>query len=267
MMSDAPAHHMFCLLGPVTKKDSLPEILVVIQVCLEGQISSQSVSDSLSRGRKASGDLIPWNVSEQFNDREFPKLAGARIVRIATHPNYQRMGYGKRALKLLKNYYAGKFTLLDEHADGDDDSDDGGGMDKIDDSELGLLKETIAPRKKIPILLKRLTERRPERLDYIGTSFGLTGELLKFWKSQKFVPVYLSQKQNELTGEHSTIMISTISTDKTETNEWLTQYFLDFRRRVLKLLSKTFETFTTGLALSLLDNKAIPIKSDGGKRL
>lgn len=91
MMSDAPAHHLFCLLGPVTKKDSLPEILVVVQVCLEGQISSQSVSDSLARGRKASGDLIPWNVSEQFNDREFPKLSGARVVRIATHPNYQRV--------------------------------------------------------------------------------------------------------------------------------------------------------------------------------
>ena len=38
MMSDAPAHHLFCLLGP-TPKDatSLPEVLVVVQVCLEGE--------------------------------------------------------------------------------------------------------------------------------------------------------------------------------------------------------------------------------------
>lgn len=91
MMSDAPAHHLFCLLGPITKKDSLPEILAVIQICLEGEISSQSVQDSLARGRKAAGDLIPWNISEQFNDRNFPKLCGARVVRIATHPNYQRV--------------------------------------------------------------------------------------------------------------------------------------------------------------------------------
>lgn len=97
------------------------------------------------------------------------------------------MGYGKRALKLLKSYYAGQFTSLSEK----DLTDDEDGFEEIDDEEIGLLKETIAPRKKIPTLLKRLSERRPERLDYIGTAYGLTGELLKFWKSQKFVPVYL----------------------------------------------------------------------------
>lgn len=38
-----------------------------------------------------------------------------------------QMGYGRRALKLLKNYYSGKFTSLDENEDGeDDDSDDNG---------------------------------------------------------------------------------------------------------------------------------------------
>lgn len=94
MMSDAPAHHLFCLLGPVDPAQrSLPEVLVVLQVCLEGQISSNTISQSMQRGKKAAGDLIPWNISEQFNDKEFPKLAGARIVRIATNPNYQRVIY------------------------------------------------------------------------------------------------------------------------------------------------------------------------------
>lgn len=33
MMSDAPAHHLFCLLGPIdSNKKTLPEVLVVIQV-------------------------------------------------------------------------------------------------------------------------------------------------------------------------------------------------------------------------------------------
>lgn len=41
---------------------------------------------------------------------------------------YLQMGYGKRALKLLKNYYAGHFTSIDEEddIDGEEDSDDNG---------------------------------------------------------------------------------------------------------------------------------------------
>lgn len=67
------------------------------------------------------------------------------------------MGYGKRALKLLKNYYAGQFTSLNESALNDDEDDhdnDVNGFEKIDDDEVGLLRETITPRKKIPTLLR-----------------------------------------------------------------------------------------------------------------
>ena len=60
LMSDAPAHHLFVLLGPVTSTNAMPDILAVIQVCLEGSISRESVLKSLSRGERASGDLIPW---------------------------------------------------------------------------------------------------------------------------------------------------------------------------------------------------------------
>lgn len=176
--------------------------------------------------------------------------------------DFFQMGYGKRALKLLKNYYSGNFTSLDEDGDGEEDSDDNG-FEKVDDETVGLLKEEIEPRKKIPTLLKRLAERRPERLDYIGTSFGLTKDLLKFWKTQKFVPVYLSQKANDLTGEHSTIMISTLNLKKTETKNWLSMYFYDFRRRFMKLLGKSFQEFSTGVALSVLDNDAVALKSEG----
>ena len=45
--------------------------------------------NSLSRGKRASGDLIPWTVSQQFNDHDFAGLSGGRIVRIATHPDFQ----------------------------------------------------------------------------------------------------------------------------------------------------------------------------------
>jgi N-acetyltransferase 10 len=76
-------------------------IIKLIQVCLEGEISKQSIMHGLSRGKRANGDLIPWNMAQQFQDDNFPSLSGARIVRIATHPDYQRMGYGSRAIELL----------------------------------------------------------------------------------------------------------------------------------------------------------------------
>lgn len=56
------------------------------QVALEGEISEESIRHSLRRGVRQAGDLIPWTISQQFQDDDFGKLSGARIVRIATHP-------------------------------------------------------------------------------------------------------------------------------------------------------------------------------------
>lgn len=68
MLSDAPAHHLFVLMAPVKddQKSSLPEVLAIIQVCLEGNLSNDSVSSSLERGKRAAGDLLPWTISQQF---------------------------------------------------------------------------------------------------------------------------------------------------------------------------------------------------------
>ena len=38
---------------------------VLLQVCLEGEISKSTIMNSLSQGKRASGDLIPWTVSQQ----------------------------------------------------------------------------------------------------------------------------------------------------------------------------------------------------------
>jgi hypothetical protein len=64
-------------------------MFILNQVCLEGEVSKKSVVDGLSRGKRASGDLIPWTIAQQYQDRDFPMLSGVRIVRIATHPDYQ----------------------------------------------------------------------------------------------------------------------------------------------------------------------------------
>ncbi|XP_041966822.1 RNA cytidine acetyltransferase [Alosa sapidissima] len=253
LLSDAPAHHLFCLLPPVPPtQNSLPEVLAVVQVCLEGEISKQSILNSLSRGKKASGDLIPWTVSEQFQDPEFGSLSGGRVVRIAVNPDYQGMGYGSRALQLLQQYYEGQFPLLDEK----ENTTSSSGITSVSSEAVSLLEEVVSPRKNLPPLLLKLSERPAERLDYLGVSYGLTSQLLKFWKKAGFVPVYLRQTPNDLTGEHSCVMLKELNSEESpEQGLWLSAFWKDFRRRFLSLLSYQFRNFSPSLALNILQNK------------
>ena len=110
LLSDAPQHRLYVLLGPVeddAPPGALPDVLCVIQVALEGAIAGETVKLALARGERAAGDLVPWTLSQQFCDADFAKLSGARIVRVATHPDAQRMGYGARAMELLLSYFEG----------------------------------------------------------------------------------------------------------------------------------------------------------------
>uniref|UniRef100_A0A4W5MBX0 RNA cytidine acetyltransferase n=1 Tax=Hucho hucho TaxID=62062 RepID=A0A4W5MBX0_9TELE len=263
MLSDAPAHHLFCLLPPVPPtQNSLPEVLAVIQVCLEGEISRQSILNSLSRGKKASGDLIPWTVSEQFQDPEFGSLSGGRVVRIAVNPDYQGMGYGSRALQQLQLYYEGQFPYMDENAQTANSQ-----ITSVTSEAVSLLEEVLHPRKDLPPLLLKLSERRAERLEYLGVSYGLTPPLLKFWKKAGFVPVYLRQTPNDLTGEHSLVMLKELNTvEAPEQGQWLSAFWKDFRRRFLSLLSYQFSSFSPSMALNILQNKSTT-KTDASSAL
>lgn len=67
MLSDAPAHHLFVLLPPLSEEsNTLPDPLVVLQVALEGNISREAILRELSHsGMRSSGDMIPWVISQQ----------------------------------------------------------------------------------------------------------------------------------------------------------------------------------------------------------
>lgn len=264
LMSDAPAHQLFVLVPP-TPEDSkhLPEPLCVIQVALEGKISKASVHNSLSRGKRAAGDLIPWIVSQQFQDEDFAGLSGARIVRIATNPDYIKMGYGTKALELLKDFYEGRFTNLSEDA-GDFVEET---ITRVTDEELAkssLRDDDIKVRdiRKMPPLFSKLAECRPTTLDYVGVSYGLTQGLHKFWKKASFAPVYLRQTPNDLTGEHTCVMIHALERGD---NSWLGAFSRDFHHRFLKLLSYQFREFSSMLALGIDESANMGSKLDTGK--
>lgn len=61
--------------------------------------------------------------------------------------------------------------------------------------QVSLLGEKILPRTNLPPLLIHLRERHPEKLCYIGVSFGATRELFRFWRKHNFLPFYIGQIQ------------------------------------------------------------------------
>lgn len=261
LMSDAPAHQLFVLVPPVTEDNKLPEPLCVIQVALEGQISRESVLSALNRGQRAGGDLIPWIVSQQFQDENFAGLSGARVIRIATNPDYTNMGYGSRALELLVDFYDGKLASLSEAEPREVES-----MRRVTEDELEnatLLKDDVKVReaKDMPPLFSRLPELKAPQLDYVGVSYGLTPQLHKFWKRSSFVPVYLRQTANELTGEHTCVMLRSLETTSSD-GSWVAAFAKDFQKRFLSLLSYQFRTFPAVTSLSIDESASAGSKLD-----
>lgn len=271
MLSDAPAHRLFVLLPPVDEAThALPDVLCVVQVALEGAISRQSAAAQLAAGAAPQGDLIPWTVSQQFQDDAFPGLTGARCVRVAVHPELPRMGYGSRAMALLERFYASALAPLGEPpADGL--VEEAGAPQRVSAPEqaASLLTETLRPRKGLPPLLTPLTERVPERVQWLGAAFGLTQELFNFWHRLGYKPVYLRQTPSDITGECSCVMLRAVGDasasvdeahgggggDDVSPSSWVDAFAGDFRVRYASLLGSAFRQHAPGLALSLLNAK------------
>jgi len=248
LMSDAPAHHLFVLLPPVDHSTTkMPEPICVIQACEEGAVSVTQMEAHMSEGKRSSGDLVPYAIAQNFQEPSFSKLSGVRIVRIAVSPDYQRMKYGSKALDLLLKYYNGKIMFEDE------DAEEGGAFEGDDDAEeFSEGKEVLTKRAQLPHLLQPLAKRRlTENPDYICTSFGVTLPLFEFWQKSGFTPVYVRQAQNDLTGEHTMIMIKACDRNAAMRRDWLPKFQKDFQKRFYSLLNNSLRSMKIDLALSI----------------
>lgn len=252
LLSDAPAHRLFVLLPPVVDErgqKGLPDVLAIVQVCYEGAISRQTILNSLQRGKRSSGDLIPWTISQQFQDEDFASLSGARIVRVAVHPDLQSMGYGSRAIKLLERYFDGSLY------EGDGEEEEEAEPVVKETTEEGEIK----PRTNLKPLLAKLSDVKPVKLHWLGTSFGLTGQLYKFWKRLGYLPVYLRQTTNDITGEHTCIVLRALCSTARDiqcAEGWLDAFYADFRKRFVALLAFQFSKFPPSLCLDILETSS-----------
>ena len=277
LLSDAPAHHLFVLLGPVTSTTEIPDVLAAIHVALEGAISREVIQRSIGRGQRAAGDLIPWTISQQYQDSDFPSLSGARVVRIATHPSAQGMGYGTRALELLGQYYQGEIQSVDEVSMVKKTTVKSGGAEEVkkgsekegkDKGDL-LHTEKLEPRKDLPPLLVPLQQRVAERLHYLGVSYGVSKSLYNFWAQSGYRPVYIRLTSNDVTGEHSCIMLRQLRGGEAAgvvatSSAWLDAFVEDFRRRFAALLAYEFRAFRVALPTSIFVTDVIAAARDPG---
>ena len=272
LLSDAPAHCILLLSTPNLEKDKkiegLPDILCAVQCAVEGGMAGSHILQQLGRGNRPSGDLVPWTICEQFQDSNFGELTGVRIVRIATHPDAQGMGYGSRALELLQKYYEGALINVDEI-----EEDEALGKkkpalaakEKVEENKLRT--EEIKPKKGLQPIMQSLSKRKPLPVHYLSTSYGITPQLFNFWKKSGFSSLYIRQTLNELTGEHTCVMLKPILSQAAKEitipkflqassegeDSWIAGYVKDFKKRFINLLGYEFRSFPTALAMSILN--------------
>jgi len=87
----------------------------------------------------------------------------------------------------------------------------------------------------------------------------MTDNLMNFWNKAGFRLVYLRQTTNDVTGEHTAIMLRALSSSNSSSEVvvregWLRDFTADALRRITSLLSFEFKTMSTALELAILDN-------------
>ncbi len=93
LIADAPHHIVRAVVTKTTKK-----VVCALQIAQEGGLDEELI-DELLRGGKTPGNIIPDRILKHLRVREFGRLRGWRIVRIATHPEVQGRGIGSFALE------------------------------------------------------------------------------------------------------------------------------------------------------------------------
>ncbi|AEC52345.1 hypothetical protein PNA2_1430 [Pyrococcus sp. NA2] len=189
LLADAP-HHEARVLRLKNGK-----IVTAIQIAKEGGIP-KAVIDKMAKGYRPPGNIIPDMMVKHHYAKEFAKLRGYRIVRIATHPDAMDLGLGSKALELL------------------------------------------------------VKEAEEKGLDWVGSGFGASEELIRFWVRNGFAVVHLSPTRNPVSGEYTAIVIKPISE---KAKEIVKKANDEFRLRLTEWLGDTHRDLEPEIARWLFE--------------
>ncbi|BBL45616.1 tRNA(Met) cytidine acetyltransferase [Nanobdella aerobiophila] len=189
MLADAPHHDAFVL---ELEND---KIVNGVQIAYEGGIEDE-VIDRMLKDYKPKGNIIPDIIVKHYRIKEFAKLKGLRVIRIATIPEIQGYGLGSISLEELSKW------------------------------------------------------SEKNRYDWIGSSFGVTYELLNFWQKNKFLLVHLSPEKNKVSGEYSGIVLRPLNEN---TEKIVKKLNYEFRWKLINQVSDVYFDLTPKIILKMLE--------------
>ncbi len=98
--------------------------------------------------------------------------------------------------------------------------------------------------------LNRIVEWAKDRnMDWVGSGFGVSPELLRFWLRNGFIPVHITPQRNEISGEHTVIVLKPL---KMHVEEKVDTINTDFTRRLIEYLADELKDLETETAIGLL---------------
>lgn len=232
ILADAPSHRILVLISPQTFfVNFLPDILSILHISYEGQISRVFMEKNLMKERFVSGDLLPWVISKHFLDSSFGELSGIRIIRISTHPDIQNMGYGTRALEILKKFCTSKKR-----------------------NNLKKKKNYQKNEKLLSALLIDINEQIQPLIDYLGVSFTLSSKLLCFWLKNGFSLIILKPRKESFKEQNVGIMVKFFSNSTKEKSYWLNFFKREFLKEFLINCSTEFRHISTNLIFNIIES-------------
>ena len=244
ILADAPSHRILVLTSPLKfSANLLPDILCALHISYEGQISRIFIEKNIIEGKFRTGDLLPWIISKHFQDSSFGELSGIRVIRISTQPDIQDMGYGTRALELLKN-----FCIIKKRF-------------SKDNNHLKKNSNEFKNNNRIySALFIDLEERDQPLIDYLGVSFSISSKLLCFWLKNGFSVIILKPRK-ELYWKHNIcIMIKLFSVRNNENVYWLNFFKKAFLKEFLLLCSTDFKTLPTNMVFNIMESAKLSCK-------
>ncbi|MGC9009166.1 MAG: tRNA(Met) cytidine acetyltransferase TmcA, partial [Sulfolobales archaeon] len=94
-------------------------------------------------------------------------------------------------------------------------------------------------------------EARESKLDWVGSGFGATEELLNFWMKNGYLPIHISPSRNPVSGEYSVIVLKGLRED---IHSSILFFNKKFRERLVNSLYDTYRDLETEVVYKLLQD-------------